>query len=334
MNIISILANLALVIVLFFLSAWFAGIETALTSVNPLQLSAMRKRNAKNIEYILKLEREIEKTLVTILIGNNVVNIMLSAIVAILANSIFQAIGVSIVLGVLTFLIIVFGDIIPKSKAVVINEIILQNNAKKIFYLSKILTPLVKVFLILRELFLRKFNLTKIKKDFLVSEKQVKDMILLGLNEGSILELEKDLIDQVFNFTDCTTKTIMVPIKDVFTIKYGTKLKIVKNKIANKGFTRVPIINKKHQVIGLIYSKDLLYCKGKTLKSLLRPIIFVNQKDKISDVFSLMKSKKVHMVIVKNDHQKHVGIITLEDILEELVGEIYDEYSIQKYPGS
>ncbi len=316
---------------LLYTSAWFAGIETALTSISTLQVAKMRKKRMKNVAYVVKLKKDMEATLITILIGNNIVNILLSALVAIFANSFFKLLGVSIALGILTFLIIIFGDIIPKSKAVSLNDRIILRNARMIYYLRLLFSPLIWIFIRLSKAVLKLYHYETKPEKLLVTEQKVKDLILLGLAEGSIEPHEKDFIDKVFSFTDCKVKSIMLPLKDVYCISDKTSAAAARKQIAKRGFTRVPLLNRNKRVTGLIYSKDLLNHRGKTLKTIAREPLHIGKNELISAAFNQMKNQKNHMLVVQDDKGKDIGIITLEDILEELVGDIYDEAFSLKY---
>ncbi|MBD3328232.1 DUF21 domain-containing protein [Candidatus Peregrinibacteria bacterium] len=331
MNTLSTLIILASIVVLLITSAWFAGTETALTSLTSLQIAQMRKKRCKNVKFVLKIKKQMEKTLVTILIGNNIVNILLSALVALFANSLFNAIGVSIALGIVTFLIIVFGDIIPKSRAIALNDDIVARNAKVVYYMVIIFKPLVNAFISLSNYLLKKYGIKKSAAAVLVNEQKIMDLVTLGLHEGTIDELENDIIRKLFRFSDIKCYRAMLPIRYVFTVNQTDKLSKIKTQIATRGFTRVPVKDKNNKIVGLIHAKDLLDYKGESLKGLVRPALMVKSTDLISKAFNFMKQESNHMVVVVGKSGKHIGVITLEDIIEELFGDIYDEYKAKKY---
>lgn len=322
---------LILMIVLIWLSGWFSGTETALTNLTPVTLAGMRKNKVRNIKYILKLKRDMNRTLIAILIGNNIVNVLLAAIAALVADYLFNTIGVSIAVGVITFLIIVFGEITPKSYAIRASEKIACRNSRWIYYLRVLLSPLIVVFIFITEMLLKIVGITAGAKRFIVTDESIMGLASLGQMEGAIKIIEKEIIQKVFRFGDLRCRKIMVPISNVYYLEQESTFNYAKRHIAEKGFTRVPIMNKKNKVIGILYSKDLLNKGRGSVVDLMRKPIFFSINSHITHVFDVMRKKHVHMAVIRDKYFNHVGIITLEDILEELVGEIYDEYFKVKY---
>lgn len=319
------------IVVLIYLSGWFSGTETALTSLTAVNLVEMRKIGAKNIEYILQLKRTINRTLVAILIGNNIVNVLLSALVAIVANEMFNAIGVSIAIGLITFLIIVFGEITPKSYAIHDAEKIASNNARMIYLFMQAINPLISLFVIISRTILGLIGIKTKSTKLIVTDESIMGMATLGRTEGSIKGIESDIIHKVFSFGDKLCVDVMVPLAQVYYLNEGMTFNEATHNLVEHGFTRVPILNKKNRVVAILYSKDLIGKKRGSVELLGRKPIVFSVKSHITHVFSVMKKKRIHMAVVKNMHGKHVGIITLEDILEEIVGGIYDEYYNTKY---
>ena len=320
-------------IILIYLSGWFSGTETALTNLNAYDIAEMKKKNEKNVEYIIKLKEDMDKTLVTILIGNNIVNIVLSSIAAIIANELFHTIGVSIMVALITFLIIIFGEITPKSNAIWDTNKVAKKNAKTIYYLMRVLMPLVIFFMVISRNLVRLTGKKLTKTNLLISDDSIKNLATLGEEKGVIKKIERDIIHQVFVFGDRKIEEIMVPIKDVFHFDINLDISDASKQIANRGFTRIPVIDKENndEIVGILYSKDIIEKEKGPIKPLLRKPYIVNSQSDITDVFSAMKKKRMHIAIVKNSNGTIIGIVTLEDILEELVGEIYDEYFETKY---
>lgn len=318
-------------IVLIYLSGWFSGTETALTHLNVADIAEMRKKNETNVEYVIKSKRDMDKTLVTILIGNNVVNIILSSIAAVIANELFQAIGVTIMILVITVSIIIFGEITPKANAIWDSKKVAQKNSKSIYYLRRAINPLVTFFMSLSRGIIRLTG-KKLKKTYLlVSDESIKSMATLGEEEGVIKGIERDIIHKVFIFGDRKIEDVMLPIEKVFYMKENFTIENAGKIIAGKGFTRIPIVDKNKRIIGVLYSKDLIGKEKGLIKSLIRPPFFVSNSDDITNVFNSMKEKRIHIGIVQDNKGNSIGIVTLEDILEEIVGEIYDEYFDVKY---
>lgn len=321
-------------LILIYLSGWFAATETALTNISPTEIAQMKSTNQKNVDFVVKTKRNLDKTLVTILILNNIVNIVLSSVAAVMANELFQAVGVTIMVALITFLIIIFGEIIPKSNAIWNTKKVVLNNAKPIHYMTRGLNPMIRLFTGISRGILKLAGKNVSKKNMLITDESIKSLATLGEEEGLIKGIEREIIHRVFLFGDRKVKDVMVPIEDVFYIG-SNDMEIDKaNSLINKqGFTRVPVldVDNKNNVVGILYVKDLLQKITGSIKSLLKTPFYVNAGDEITDVFTSMREKRVHLAIVKDPNDKIVGIVTLEDIIEELVGEIYDEYFDMKY---
>ena len=321
-------------IILIYLSGWFSGTETALTNITVSEIADMKRKKEKNFEYIVKSKRDMDRTLVAILIGNNVVNILLSSVAAVIANELFQAIGVTIMVFVITFLIIIFGEITPKSNAIWDTKKVAQNNSKTIYYLTRILSPLISMFMGITKGLIRLTGKKIEKKGLLVTDEKIKSLATLGEEEGLIKDIERDIIHNVFLFGDRKIREIMVPMDNIFSLQENLSVKEASDLVAKRGFTRIPVKGENNKIVGLLYTKDLINKNEGLITPLLRPPFFVNSDDEITDCFKKMREKRIHLAIVKDNTGKCVGIVSLEDILEELVGEIYDEYFEVKYKKS
>jgi len=318
------------IVVLIHISGWFSGTETALTNLSSATIVEMRRNNERNIGYIIKLKRNMDRTLITILIGNNIVNIILSAVAALMANALFHTMGVSIVLGIITFLLIIFGEITPKHTAIMDSGRIAKRNARAIYFLMKVLDPFIDMFMFLSKKIIILKGGSLEDKNLLISEESIMDLATLGEEEGVIKSIERDIIHKVFKFGDRKVVDIMVPISNVFYLEKNYSIRHLSKIIVQHGFTRVPVLNKE-KVVGIVYSKDLIGKTSGKITTIMRTPHFVLGKNDISDIFNAMRRKRIHMAIVKNKSGDHIGIVTLEDILEEIVGEIHDEYYEVKY---
>jgi CBS domain containing-hemolysin-like protein len=285
----------------------------------------LKQRNKKNVRYLERLKENMDRTLVALLVGNNVVNIMLSALAALLANSIFRVAGVSIAIGVLTFFIIIFGEITPKSNAVMHSMDVSCSHARVLYYFSWVLGPLITVFIFLSEHLIRLSGGRVRKHSLFVSDESIKSLASLGEEQGVIKPIERDIIHKVFTFGDLRIEQIMLPISQVFSVPHTATVAEAKELIAKRGYTRVPVFYDT-TIIGVIYSKDLLLEEKGTVVSAMRKPFFVPASSEATHVFNAMKKNRVHMAIVTDDENRHIGIVTLEDILEELVGNIRDEF--------
>ncbi|MFH1598242.1 MAG: CNNM domain-containing protein [Patescibacteria group bacterium] len=326
----SIITLIVSIIVFLFLSGWFSGIETALINLTPSEIALMKAKKEKNITFIIRLKKNIEHTLITILIGNNIVNIALSAIVTLIANNLFSNLGVSLMIGLVTFLVIVFGEITPKSRALGNAKKMAQTNARRIYYLSEFLKPLVALFIIFSRWIILLTGGQVNKKHLIVTDDSIKHLATLGEEEGVIKEIEKDIIHKVFRFGDVKIRDIMVPMAKVFCLAKNYHIKEAKRVVAERGYTRVPIMTN-GKITGILNSKDLILRHTGKINSFTREPLLVRDEDEITKVFKIMKRKRIHVAIVENVKRDHIGIVTLEDIIEELVGEIKDEYFTSKF---
>ena len=313
--------------VLVYLSGRFSGAETALTSLSEIDLVQMRYKKTRNVAYIEKLIKDMDRTIITILIGNNLVNILASSLATLFFYELLGNIGVSISVGVLTLLLLIFGEITPKAYALKKNRRISSKSARTIYVLAKVLSPLITLLKAISRTLIKLRGSTVTKEDFHIQEVSIKHLAEKGANSGEIKTIEKDIINSVFKFGDLKVKDAMIPAKDV---KYlDRKLSVVEGKkqMVYHGFTRVPVVNsEKMTIVGVIYTKDLLNRMEKRVKKFMRPPFIVAPEDDITTIFAKMRANRVHLAIVSDDKKKFMGIITLEDILEELVGEIYDEF--------
>jgi len=321
-----LIALILLLIVFIYLSAWFSGTETALTNLTTAQIAEMSERKDENVKYIKALKDNMDRTLTTILIGNNVVNIILSSVSALITNAIFKTIGVSIMVGVITFLLVIFGEITPKSRALMHSQEIASRNSRKIFVLMKFASPLIHFFLFISRKVLALTGDNSHKVRLHVSDDSIKGLASMKVEQGTLKKIEKDIIHKVFRFGDRKIEDIMVPISEVFMVKNHGTIKEVRLEVAKHGFTRVPVINDDDQIIGILYAKDLLGIKDGPIESMVREPFEIYPNEDITDVFDSMELRRNHMAIIKDlKTSKQIGIVTLEDILEEIVGEIHDE---------
>ncbi|MFW3145767.1 MAG: hemolysin family protein [Thermoplasmatota archaeon] len=318
-------------LVLIFLSGWFSGTETALTNLGPATIAQMKKEGDRNVKYVIKLKRRMDKTLVTILIGNNIVNIVLSSVAALIANELFAELGVSVMIGLITFLVIVFGEITPKNSAIFDSRKKANRNARAIYYLSIIMTPLVHLFIFISGSLIRMTGGATRERRLFSSDDAIKDMASLSEEEGVIKPIERDIIHKVFLFGDRKISDVMVPMASVFHFEKDISTYEARGILSDKGFTRVPVMGKNRKVKGVLYSKDLLTARKGTITPILRNPFLVSVDDDVTDVFDIMKRNRIHIAIVENRTGEHVGIVTLEDLIEELVGEIHDEYFEKKF---
>jgi CBS domain containing-hemolysin-like protein len=323
----SIVIYVSVLFFLIYLSGRFSGAETALTSLNEIDLLQMKHKRTKNVIFIEKLMDDMDRTIITILIGNNLVNIVASSLATLLFYSLWGNIGVSISVGALTFLLLVFGEITPKAYAIKKNRRISSRNAKEIYYLSRGLAPLISMLKVISRGLMSLGRGSIAKEDFHVQELSIKHLADKGADAGEIKDIEKDIIYRVFKFGDLKVKDAMIPGNDVKYLDKKLSAIEAKKQMLYRGYTRLPVVNsQKMKIVGVINSKDLLNRMEESIKKFMRKPFIVSPDEDITSVFNTMRANRFHMAIVGDDNHKFLGIITLEDILEELVGEIYDEF--------
>ncbi len=332
MNFLIIVLNILALIVLIYLSGRFSGSEIALTSLSKSDLAQMRIDEDENVELIEKLKSNMDRTIVTILIGNNLINVTASALATRLAYKALGDLGVSIAIGVLTFFLLVFGEISPKGFAIKNRKSFSQNNAKMIYYLSVVLAPIVKGLEKVSDVITRFFGGKTREESMRVREGDIKKLASILEEEGSIKEIERDILHRVFWFGDLTVRTVKIPKDKIFTLHPDIPINEAERKVREHKFTRTPVVGEDFEEIkGILYSKDLLKQEEGKVKDLMREHASVKNDEEITEVFDWMRKNRIHMAIVENEKGKFDGVITLEDILEELVGDIYDEFDRKKH---
>lgn len=325
------LNQVIVLILLLILSGFFSSSETALFSISRTKARHLAKLPGRANALIKKMKDDPHRLLSTILIGNNAVNVAASAIAARLAIDIFKDYNVgsasSYAIGsvtlVMTFLILVFGEVIPKSTATRNSVLIARVVIYPIYWCSILFRPIV-IFLD----FIPKIT-GKIKQTPSVTEEELMTFVEVVREEGEIKEEEQKLIHRIFEFDDTNASEIMTPRADMFVIEADNPLDL--KAIVESGYTRIPVIGDSiDNVVGILNVKDVLAHQARNagqpdLRKLMRPPYFVPEHKKLDSLLRQFKKRKNHMAIVVDEHGGVSGLITLEDALEELVGEIRDE---------
>lgn len=326
MDTIIILYLIAIVFCLY-MSGRFSGSETALTALSKIDISKMKKENAKHAKKIEYLKHHMDRTITTILIGNNVVNVAAPTLVTVMVQDLFGKWAVSIASGILTIILLIFGEISPKGYSLKNKKHFSQKNAAMIYYLSIFLKPLIIALNKISDFFINLIGGETKLNELLVTESEIKHLASMLEERGIIKEIEKDILHRVFWFGDRKVKDVKVSKEDTFALDANLPIDEASEFINEHGFTRLPVT--KHgsdEVVGILYSKEILGREGGEVKDYMRKPYFVRNEQDITEVFQRMRRERIHMAIVKDDQGEFDGIITLEDSLEELVGEIYDEF--------
>jgi CBS domain containing-hemolysin-like protein len=313
---------------LLVLSGVFSGSETALVSLSIARAESLYKEGRRGSHALFLLKKDPSRMLITILIGNNVVNIAASAIATVIATQYFGHRGPGIAVGVLTVLILVFGEITPKSLATRFSERISLAVAPLIYGFMRLIYPLVWLFLQFTNWVQ---SSTKAMDDPLVTESEVITLIEHGEEEGVIDTGEREMIERIFNFNDLKAEDVMTPRRQVFRLDGYRLLRDALPEILTEGYSRIPVYkDDPDEIIGVVILRDLIaiIAKGQLdvpMIDLSQEPLFTSSNTPIDELIRTLKNKSTHLAVVVDEHGAMVGVISLEDMLEELVGEIYDE---------
>jgi len=320
--------NLIILIILLTLSGFFSGSEVALLSITTVRVRTYLKEKRKGSAALDRLKAKPRRMIITILIGNNVVNITAAALAMIIATDYFGSAGLGIVTGILTLLILIFGEITPKTLASRYAGPISLLIARPIELLSYILYPLVVLLEGITKFLERA---VKFKKHAPITESEIKTMIEYGVEHKVVNPEEQYIINRALAFSDITANKIMIPIRSVFSLDINNNIENSLGKIIDSGYTRIPIYDgEENNIVGIAMVKnvarELINKHGtKLLGDVAAPPLFVPAYIRIDYLFKLFQNRRKHMAIVYGKYKKAVGIVTLEDLIEELVGEIIDE---------
>ena len=319
----SIIPNIVIIIMLLVLSALFSSCETAFSSVNKIRLKNYAAKGDKRAEKALKIANKFEDALTAILIGNNIVNILSTSISTVLFTQILGPGGVGAATVVMTVLVLVFGEITPKSFAKNHAEQCALMFAEPLSAFMIVLKPVVMVFKVIQKLFKPKTEQPSVTEDEL---KYIIDEIE---EQGVLEEQESDLVRSALEFDEITVDEILIPRVNVIAIEKNTPFNEIKEKFLTDMYSRLPVYEKNiDNIIGVITNKSffrLMNENKENISDIIQEIIHISDLKLISEALKEMQKSKMHMAVVMDQYGGTKGIITLEDIIEELVGEIYDE---------
>ena len=322
--------QLVTILVLVGLSAFFSSAETAFTTVNRVRMKALADEGNSRASAVLTVLDHYSKMLSTILIGNNIVNLTASSLTTILASKVFGSYAVGIATGILTLTILIFGEIIPKNTAMIYSDKISLIYAKIILFLMKIFTPVVFIIDRLSMGISRLLHIDMSKKGSVMTENELKTYVDVSHEDGVIESEEREIIYNIFDFSDAVSKDIMIPRIDMVSIGLDMGYEEVLNIFKEYMYTRLPVYeNDKDNIVGLINIKDFILLSDKEhfqLKDILREAYYTYEYKKTADLMIEMREITANVAFVLNEYGATVGMITLEDLLEEIVGEIRDEY--------
>jgi Mg2+/Co2+ transporter CorB len=315
--------KIIVLIMLLVFSAFFSGSETALFSLDTLKLRKI-KRRSKNIKNISALLQNPVRLLATILIGNMIVNITASSIAASIAIELVGDKGIGLSIGIMTFLLLIFGEVTPKRYAI-------ERVASVSLFCSSILPYISKLFAPVHWVLHHGINrfLPSAMKEPTLNEEELKMLIDIGHKEGIVAGHEKDLIGAVLGFTDTIVKQVMTKKEKIEAISTDVSHLEFVNLAKKFKHSKIPVYRHSlDTIMGIVYSKELFLYPDKNFSEIIKPVLYVPETKKIKDLLRMFEDQNIKIAIVLDGYGKTVGLITMEDILEEVFGEIYDEFEI------
>jgi CBS domain containing-hemolysin-like protein len=319
--------KIIILVVLILLSGFFSGVEIALFSLSRLRVKHLVKKKVRGAALVERLKARPQKLLITILIGNNVVNIGASALATSVVFEISKSYAVSITTGIMTLIILVFGEITPKTLATKYSEQIALVVAKPLQLLQTVLSPVIFVF----EGFTNALtNLSGQKPKPLVTEDEIETFVTVAEEAGQIKDAEKKMIHRIFRLDDLEAKDVMTPRNRIVAVSADDRVRSIAEVFHARGYARLPVYKENlDHIKGFVHVIDaqeaVLHRENVLVGTIVRPILFVPESKKLDSLLKYFQRRKQHIAIVVDDFGTNVGLVTLEDVLEEIVGEIIDE---------
>ena len=328
--------QIIILIILLIFSAFFSASETAIMSLSKLRVRHLVEEKVKNANIINSLTQNPSKLLGSILVGNNVVNIGASALATALAIDILGNSGVGIATGIMTVLVLIFGEITPKSLAAKNNERISLLVAKPLQYITIILNPIVIVLTHITNFLIQLFGGSITTKDPFITEEELRTIVDVSHEEGVLEFEERKMIHNVFEFSDTQVKEVMTQRTDVAAIEINASYDETIDLVKEEQFSRLPIYEgNSDNMVGILHIKDIFiaenFKENFSIHKYLRKPLYTFEYKQVSELFEEMRKKRISMSIVLDEYGGTAGIVTMEDLVEEIVGEIRDEYDEFEY---
>ena len=315
------------IIVLIMFSAFFSATETSFTSINRIKMKNMANDDVRNAKLVLELIDNYDKLLTTILIGNNIANIAMTSIATVLFIKLYGDIGATISTAVITVVVLIFGEITPKNMAKERPENFALFAAPLINAIKYILIPFVWIFSLWKKLVNKIF---KTGEQSTFTEDELITIVEEAETGGNIGKEQRVLITNAIEFDDLEAIDVITPRIDIVAIELGTSLKDIRTLFKETGFSRVPVYEDDlDNIIGVLNQKDFhnyVIDEEKPLEDYIKPVVYVAESIKAAVLLNMMQNSKTHIAIIVDEYGGTTGLVTLEDIIEELVGKIYDEH--------
>lgn len=325
-------AQLIIIIVLIFLSGFFSSAETAFSTLNRVRMRNLEEEGNKKAARVNKILESYSKMLSAILIGNNIVNLTASSLTTAFVIGVCGNAYIGLGTGILTIVVLLGGEIIPKTWANLNSEKLALAYSSVIYALMKVMTPVIFIVDLLSKGILKLLHVDPNKKMDTITESELKTYVDVSHEDGQIESDEREMIYNIFEFSDTCVKDIMIPRTNMVTVNADESVNDLIKIFHESMYTRIPVYQEdKDSMIGFVNIKDLFIArisgqKNITLKSLLREAYYTYEYKKNADLLLEMREKSMNVAFVLNEYGSTVGMVTLEDLLEELVGEIRDEY--------
>lgn len=327
-------------VALIILSAVFSSAETSLTSLTHLKRKKLLQEKRKNAHFIEKLYEKPGKMLTTILVGNNIVNILASIVATFIFVQLLASYGIhnqvvatTLTTIVMTIIILIIGEITPKTMAIKNSERFGIVLGRPIYYLSIVLSPIINVLNMISKFIIKLTGGKKLGKGSLVSEEEIKILINMGLQEGILEKEEEQMLNSIIEFGDIVVREVMTPRTAIAAVDERATARKVINIIRRHGHSRIPVFSENiDNIIGFVYAKDLLMVPQEDMdsvsyiKRIYRDPYFVPESKKVADLLREMRINKKHIAVVIDEYGGVSGLVTIEDLIEEIIGEIRDEY--------
>ncbi len=313
---------------LLVLSAFFSASETAFTSLSVMQINEMEKKRARRGKIVKQLTERPEILLTTILIGNNLVNIGASALATDITIRLFGSRAIGISTGILTLVVLIFSEVTPKRIAIVYNDFIAANTAHVVLGLSWLLRPIIWFVTLFSTLFTR---LISRKPSSKISLDGIIHVVNLARDAGIVKDYQDRMVKSVFRFNETPVEAIMTHRTGVFSLDANKKIADVLELVNEEGYSRIPVFDgHPEKIVGIVLAKDLMdrVIHGKSelkLKEIMLKPLFVSESRKVSELFWQFKKARLNLAVVMDEYGGLAGIVTQEDVVEELFGELYDE---------
>lgn len=319
---------LALLIILVLFSAFFSMTETVFASVSEAKIKNYVEERKTGAKKALFCVEHFDRTLTTLLVGNNIVNTALSTFALTFFMGFIRTGNLELIsTAIITIVLLIFGEITPKTIGKKYNDKLVLFLAPIIYVISYILLPISIIFMGIQKIFTGKKN-----NDSQVNESELETILDTMVEDGEIEDDEHEYIKNVFDLNDRTVEEIMVPRVDMVAIEDTTSIDEVQNIFIREQYSRIPVYHEdKDHIIGIIYERDFFEAMAKNIelknvKQLMRNVLFVNKKMTVDALIKTLQESKTHMAIVSGEYNDTLGLVTMEDALEEIVGEIYDEH--------